>query len=229
MTVETFEKLKEEAETDSDILGFFLSGSRGKGFGGESSDYDIVMIVKDDKTQFYEEKFSAVEDKEIDLTVFSYSEFEHHAEWGGDKQWDRYNYAHCRALVDKNGTIQTMIDEKGKVPEDELKHFIEGALDAYINYLFRSLKCHRDGNILGARLEATYSIPFMLDVVFAIHGRRLRPYYKYLEWELKTYQLEKLTMSPNEFMAGLAQILDDADPSIQQRYLEAIEETCKIL
>ena len=45
---EIFEELLNEAKNDENITGFFLGGSRGKGYENDLSDYDLQMIVKKD-------------------------------------------------------------------------------------------------------------------------------------------------------------------------------------
>ncbi len=97
-------------------------------------------------------------------------------------------------------------------------------LDGYINYLYRSLKCHRGNDLMAARLEAAFSIPYFLDVIFALHDRRLRPYYKYLEWELTTFPLKKFPMKPKQILNVISKILDDADIKMQQKLLKISEE-----
>jgi hypothetical protein len=128
-----------------------------------------------------------------------------------------------KALIDKNGKIQKLIDEKGKVPEKNFSMFIVNSLDAYINYLYRSLKCIRDGDIEAARLEAAFSIPSFLNVIFAIHNGRLRPYYKYLKWELKSFPLTKFPITAEEIVDNLMKILDNADCKTQQKFLKTTE------
>ncbi|MFQ5951685.1 MAG: nucleotidyltransferase domain-containing protein, partial [Candidatus Geothermarchaeales archaeon] len=44
---EIFVRLQEEVLKNSDVLGFFLGGSRGKGLVTMHSDYDIYVVVKD--------------------------------------------------------------------------------------------------------------------------------------------------------------------------------------
>ena len=94
----------------------------------------------------------------------------------------------------------------------------------YINYLYRSLKCIRDGDIEAARLEAAFSIPSLLDVNFAIHKGRLRPYYKYLKWELKSFPLTKFPMTGQEIVSNLMKILINADYKVQQKFLIISEQ-----
>lgn len=71
-----------------------------------------------------------------------------------------------KATIDKlDGEIQRLVDEKGNIPKDQLKGFIERHLVGYINYVYRSLKTHRDNLQLAYRLEATVSIGILFDVI----------------------------------------------------------------
>jgi len=63
-----------------------------------------------------------------------------------------------------------------------------------------------------------------LNVIFAIHNGRLRPYYKYLKWELKTFSLTKLPIDAEEIIRILMKILDSADLKTQQQLLRITEE-----
>ena len=107
-----------------------------------------------------------------------------------------------------------------------VKKFISSNLDAYINFFYRSLKCIRDENIPAARLEAAYSIPFFLGIIFAIHNRRLRPYYKYLKWELENYSPNKFLINADELINSLMKLLNDADCIIQQKLMKIAEIVC---
>lgn len=220
---EQFAQLLEEAKTNPDIVGFFLGGSRGKGFENEQSDYDPRMIVKNEVAKTYHEKYESMVLEEIDLVVMSLSEFRDYALWGTPKAGDRYDFTHVKALVDKTGEVQKLIDDKGSIPDDNRNDFIAQTLDAYINGVYRSVKCFRNHNETGARLEASTSILYLLDLVFALHNRP-KPFYGYLERELKAYPLEKLPWSGEEFLEKLLTILSNADPETQQEILKTVEK-----
>jgi hypothetical protein len=219
-----FNRIFNEAKEDPNIIGFFLSGSRGKGLQSQYSDYDTYIIVKDDVVKDYKERYSFRKYEGIDLIVFSISEFKKYAQWGSPEAFDRYSFSHVKALIDKDGNIQELIDKMAKVPEKHLSKFIAGSLDAYINYLYRSLKCIRDGDIEAARLEAAFCLPSLLNVIFAIHNGRLRPYYKYLKWELEIFPLTKIPLKADEIISLLMKILDSADYKAQQKFLKITEQ-----
>ena len=126
--VERFEDLLEEAKADKNIIGLFLTGSRGKGFETENSDYDVDMVVKDKVAEEYKKKYE-MHTSNIDLGVSSLSEFTKYAAWQSDYHWDRYNFTHVQALIDTNGQIQKLIDEKGSIPADKKEDFIRFNLE----------------------------------------------------------------------------------------------------
>ena len=218
-----FNQLLKRAKTDENIIGLFFVGSRGKGFENEHSDYDIMMIVNNEVAGTLKGEFPKNKFENIELIVMSLSEFMQYAEWGSAFVWDRYTFSHVKALVDKTGEVQKLIDEKGLIPGLKRYDFIVESLDGYINQVFRSVKCFCNKNILGARLEASASIPSLLDVLFALHNR-LWPFYGYLEKELKAYSLEKLPWPADEFLKKILLILSTADIKIQQEILKAMEK-----
>lgn len=215
-----FNGLYEEAKNDSNILGFILTGSRGKGFATKHSDYDVYLVVKDEVLESYEKKYQKIYIG--DLGVFSLASFEDYAALGSRYEWDRYNFTHLKVLIDRNGRIQNLVDEKGRIPKEKIHSYVSDALDGYINYVYRSVKCFRDSNMIGARLEAARSIPLFLKVIFGLEGR-ITPYYKYLEWELENFPLKLFPMSSKDIIEYLLAILETANIPIQQELLKTIE------
>lgn len=160
--------------------------------------------MKDEVLESYENKFKKI--KIGDLWVISLSYFKDYAAIGSPHEWDKYNFTHLKVLIDRNCRIQKLVDEKGKIPEDKVPNYVSNSLDGYINYVFRSVKCFRDGNIVGARLEAAGSVPLFLKVIFGLEGR-ITPYYKYLEWELEKFPLKKFPMTSKDIIENLLIIL----------------------
>ncbi|MEK7480564.1 MAG: hypothetical protein AAB604_00490 [Patescibacteria group bacterium] len=221
---EIFEDLLNEAKTDENIIGFFLGGSRGKGYENDLSDYDLHMIVKDEVAEAYKKKFDR-EMPEIDLSVSSLSEFSEYAKWQSDTHWDRYDFTHVQALVDKTGgEIQKLIDEKGSIPKEKREEFINGSIDAYMNGFFRSVKSYRKKDAAGVRLEAAASIPYLLNALFALHDRAT-PFANYLSRELKRRPLEKFPWSSERLLMVLLKILKNGDLKTQQELVKIVENT----
>lgn len=217
-----FGQLIAESAADDNIIGMFLGGSRGKGFENDGSDYDIRLVVKDEVTFEYVQKYPKYFSPGIDIAVISFSEFQNYARWGSDTAWDRYEYTRAKALVDKNGMIQKIIDEKGSLPPAEIANYINEQLDAYLNYFIRSVEAGAKNNHVGLRLEAALSLPCLLNAVFAAEDR-LAPFADYLEKELDRYPLKKFPLSSRDLIFSILKILDSGDISAQ-RALEIIVE-----
>jgi hypothetical protein len=196
---ELYAAMLRRAQEDPNILGLFVGGSRGKGAATEHSDYDCDIVVADEVAVEYRARLAG-DDSGFNLAVVSLSELAAYAAIGSNREWDRYNYAHLHATVDKlDGEIQRLIDEKGALPPEVARERLPLTIDAYINSTYRALKNARDGRPLAARLDAAESVPFLLGLVFMIHGR-LRPYNKYLEWELTNWPLTDLPWSTAHFL-----------------------------
>lgn len=224
---EQFSIFLEQAKIDENVLAFWLCGSRGKGIVTDHSDYDCMMIVKDEAVEGYKTKYQGYGLPEIEVVgIFTLDEFKQYAAWDSPMAWDRYNFAHLKPLVDKTGQVQAIFDERATIPADKVEAFVSDKLGGFINQVYRSLKCLRDGNQIAARLESAESIYILLDVVFALHGK-VKPYYKYLSWELEGYPLERLPWSPSDFIAKLTTVLDSADITTQQELLVGVEKVAR--
>ena len=218
-----FQAIFDAARAEPYVLGLFLGGSRGKGFENEFSDYDICLILQDATPEPVRERYWQWNSAAIDLWGYTLSEFPNQAAWDGPEAWDRYSYTHVTALIDKcDGQIQRLIDEKGTISTERRSAWIKGQLDAYINSLYRSLKCIRKGNLRGARLEAHESIGWLLDVLFGYEGRH-RPYYGYLERELGKYPLTSIPLSSDALLAKIDAIAASADRATQQELLTMVD------
>jgi predicted nucleotidyltransferase len=224
-----FQRLLREAQDDPQIIGLVLTGSRGKGFGSDASDFDVLLVVQPEALQAYRTKFSDDQSWEgFDWWVTSLPELEPvAAAWGEPLAWEilcneRYSFADVSVLLDKTGQVQRLVEEKGGIPEERRLPIVFTALGAYTNSLYRSLKCLRNGNALGARLEAADAIGHALTVIFALEGRH-RPYYGYLARELEARPLARFPLPADELLAMLATILESADAGTQQRLLGIID------
>ncbi len=218
---ETFEALLDSAKADPDILAFWLDGSRGKGRPGPFSDYDCSLIVVDDRLGHYRERFAGLPPG-IDLTILTLAQFVDLAAWDSDQRWMRYNFAHLAPLVDKTGEIARLMAEKARAPDLEVVAFIDGSLDHFTNQIHRALKCLRDGDPVAARLEGAEAVAPLLDAVFALNGGRLRPYFKYLSWELGGHPLPDCPWSPDQLVAALLSLLD-GEPAVYRELFAMAE------
>jgi predicted nucleotidyltransferase len=223
-----FEELRRTAEGDPGVLGFVLAGSRGRGFAHEESDYDCALFVREERRAEFEHLRDALP-RGVELRVFTPASFRAHAAWGSELTWDRYTWAHLRVEADRTGgELQRLLDEKARVPPEHLRGYVAGSLDGYLNQLFRSLKCLRAGDLACARLEAAGSVRPLLQALFAVHDRRLVPYYKYLAWELERFPLHRLELGGGELVRLLLAVQADADAAAQRRLYAAAERLFRV-
>ena len=213
------------AETSSDVLAFWLTGSRGKGRETAASDYDCTLIVRDEVFDAWRARHAGRDGGRTDCSVMTLQTLRAHAAWGGPDAWDRYSYAHVRVLVDRtDGRCQKIIDQKARVPTGEVGGFIDQRLDHYLNQTYRSLKCLRDGLPSAARLEAAEGVAPLLDALFALDHGRLRPFYKYLDWELSAHPL-----AAGQALAAKAPALLDTNTEVLKGLLRDAEQLFRIV
>ena len=82
---------------------------------------------------------------------------------------------------------------------------------------------HRDGRPLEARLDAAESVPWLLDVVFAMAGR-VRPYNKYLPWELERHPVPGW---PAGALLPLVERILTGEPAAVREAFSHVEAACR--
>ena len=202
----------DEAHGD-DLLGILLSGSAGRDYATERSDLDVVVVLADDAAA----SRSTVHSPDVDEAVDSWSELSEVPPFGSEGWWFRWSYAHAPVLLDRTGGQLAAAARRQAVVTDEEADAIlidHDRLDGWINFAYRALKNDRDGRRFEARLDASESVPWLLDVVFSLAGR-VRPYNKYLPWELHHHPVEGW---PADELLGVLERTIAGDP-------EAIRDT----
>ena len=174
----TFDALLREAQADPDVVGVALGGSRGKGAHvTERSDHDLWVVVRNEEAlRRWVELHPSRHGDPIEVLLATLDAFRRH---GPD-----YAFAHVTPLLDRGG-FAALLAEKGRVDPGSA----EEPLDGYVNLLYRAAKNARDGRRLEARLDAAESVPYLLEFLFRSFGR-VRPYNKWLRWELEHHPLE---------------------------------------
>jgi predicted nucleotidyltransferase len=179
-----FRELLAYAEDDDGVLGLFVFGSRSReGFADESSDYDVGVVVREDSLEAFDARWPYEHGAPVEVASTTLAGLRDHAEPGTPSAWARYQYAHVELLVDKSGEVSAILAEKARLPDEHRLSIAADALDAYVNSTYRSLRDHDRGLHLAARLDAAESVPHLLTAIFAF-DERVRPFNKYLEWEL---------------------------------------------
>ncbi|MFA5954862.1 MAG: nucleotidyltransferase domain-containing protein [Patescibacteria group bacterium] len=218
-----FEQILEKAKNDNRVVGLILAGGRGKGMFTENSDYDVLVVTTNEAASAVEKDYKG-EQGVIDIGVRSLEEFRNHATVGSAEEWDRYTFAHTKAQIDKTGEVQKIIDEKGILPEDKILAISKHALGGYLNSLYRSVKNHRDGNQFASHFDACESLSWLLTFLFATEGR-VRPYNKFLKWELDNYPLKNLPIKSEDFLHKIASVMESGDIGVQKEFHIIAEQT----
>jgi hypothetical protein len=221
---EAYAELRALAKRDPNVVGLFLGGSRGKGLASEYSDYDVYLIV-DKKVGEYRRRFPLRRGDDPEVIVLSLAEFRRHAAIGSEDEWNRYTFAHVTAELDRTGEIQQLLDEKGSLPKEAARAIAAEALDAYINQYYRSAKNFRDGDELAGRFDAAESVPYFLVTLFALH-ERVRPYNKYLRWELEQHPLPGAEWSASRLLPLLEAVVA-GDLSAQRLLFRDVERLAR--
>jgi hypothetical protein len=179
-----YEQWLEFARREERILGVVVTGSRGRGaLVHDASDWDLRVVVRDGHEAFAD-TLDTPHGSEVEVSAATLSHFR-----SATPEWDRYSYAHAAIPVDKlDGRIARLAAEKGRLADDEAKQVARDALAAYTNALYRSLRDAERGLELAARLDAADAASGLLTAIFALE-RRVRPFNKYLRWELETHPL----------------------------------------
>jgi hypothetical protein len=103
--------------------------------------------------------------------------------------WQRYAFRGATVLLDRlDGRIATLVEAQATPTAQQAREWAAENLDAYINQAYRTAKSRRDGRPIEARLDEMETAGWFLATLFPLYGR-LRPYNKYLRWELATFPL----------------------------------------
>jgi hypothetical protein len=177
-----FEDLVARATPDPQVLGLILTGSHARDMATEHSDHDVLVVVESFTRAWPE---PVIRTPELDTIPYL-------LEWLSDTsdKWQRWVFRGARVLLDRtDGTVLAdLCRAQATLTPQETHDWSREYLDGYINQIYRAAKNRRDGLLTLARLELMESVAWFLDTLFALHGR-VRPYNKYLRWELENYPL----------------------------------------
>jgi hypothetical protein len=187
-----------DARADHNVLGIVVFGSRGKGaYVRATSDWDVFVVVREQRGERPFVHGAHLETVEVTLE-----------ELRNQPPWNRYSLAGVEPQLDKTGEVAAALRDATAVDPAAAAE----PLDGYVNMLYRSLKNARLGLELASLLDAQESIPWFLEFLFTVHGR-LRPYNKWLEWELEQHPLPP---SNSLLLARIERIARTGDIAEQQ-------------
>ncbi|MDT0268035.1 hypothetical protein RM844_17275 [Streptomyces sp. DSM 44915] len=215
------------AHAEPTVLGLVLSGSQvHDGMPTGTSDHDLHVVVAPDAADWITAS-DGFRSAELDLVVMTLDEFRRRGHPGDGWEWARYAYVHARVLLDRlGGGIGEILDRKRRLTPDERASATDGYLDAYTNQTYRSLKSFRDGRPEAGRWDAAESVPLLWSALFALHGR-VRPYNKYLRWELTRQPLGAGRWAVDPLLATGRRLLTTGDPALQREVFGAVEELAR--
>jgi hypothetical protein len=116
-------------------------------------------------------------------------------------------------LYDRTGEIDRIFTSLRRMPTERAQTAVAGWYDDYLNGFFRSLKCWRQGNTLGGRMEAAQTADILLNLLFALECR-WRPYSSRLIFHL--HHLAGQGWQPGELQEILLDLITTGDPTRQQ-------------
>ena len=177
-----------DREHGDNFLGLVLSGSAGRGLATDRSDVDVDVILE----TVPDGHGGTSKSPTIDEGATALSELDELPTFGTDGWWYRWSYAWSPVLLDRTGGALTdAVRRQALVSPEEADSILiqHDRLDGWLNYAYRALKSDRDGRELERRLDAVESVPWLLDTIFSFAGR-VRPYHKYLPWELREHPID---------------------------------------
>ncbi|SNS63152.1 Nucleotidyltransferase domain-containing protein [Asanoa hainanensis] len=196
----TYADVLARAEADPDVVGVILTGSQARGTAGPHSDWDVLVVVRSHAPRWTTSLTPA-----LDTAVLTVAELADVSD-----RWARYAYRGAVVLLDRGG-IAELVHAQAALSPDEVDAFVRAELDGYINFVYRAAKSRRDGHHDLARLDEIEAGPWFLWTLFAIYGR-VRPYNKYLRWELEHHPLpapwtfERVTDLPSALFDDLERV-----------------------
>jgi hypothetical protein len=204
-----------EAQADPDCLGLILTGSRGAGQAADDSDYDVVWVLTDLAYQARADQGDlrdharAVDGRKVELAYVSPAILE---DMAAHPTWRNPDYATAVVLFDRGGELPNLVAAVTTLPTDRAQHTAASSYDAYLNGYYRSVKAHRRGDELGARLQAAESVVYLVKTLFALRGR-LAPHHDRLLRQLAL--VDDLAWAPGTIAPRLLELLRTADPGLQ--------------
>lgn len=203
------------------LLGLVLTGSAGRGLATSRSDLDVFVVLTDEAASGRATDHSP----DVDEIPVSWSELTAPGEFGSEDWYARWAFAWAPVLLDRtSGSLAAAVLAQARVDDAEAERILieHDRLDGWVNYAYRALKSDRDGRALERRLDAAESVPWLLDTIWSLAGR-VRPYHKYLPWELRAHPLPGW---PADVLLPLLERTLDGDPAAVRETFARVSAAC---
>lgn len=224
----TYEAFLQVAADEPHIIGVVLFGSQSReGMPTVWSDYDVYVIVDDEAPDTLLTYADGFHSSHLDAVFMRLADFRAYALPGHPAWWDAYAFVGAKVALDRaGGLIAELVAAKTVLDASAARRRALRFLDAYTNSAYRSLKNHRDGRRTAAVLDAAESISTLLPTLFALHGR-IRPFNKYLQWELERRPLHGAQWAADVLLERLDRIRLTADPDTQSEMFRGVESLAR--
>lgn len=212
--------LRAEGAADPDVLGILVTGSRGVGAVTAESDYDAIFVVSDEtRDRYTRENREPPRGRTLDPTIDT-ADIQWHECPRTLREYNTFGVDVCRVVYDRTGELTALAEELSRMPEQQARETVESSYEAYLNLVYRSLKCWRRGDELGARLPAAQSVDALMQTLFAL-DRSWAPFASRLYLHLD--KLSGQGWQPGELRTMLLNLLTASDPHRQQAYARRID------
>jgi predicted nucleotidyltransferase len=208
---------------DPAIVGIVLTGSAARGMANGHSDVDVYVVLADGAKPRRAEKSRFLDELPVML-----DELETPDAFGTEGWWNRWSFAWAQVLRDDTGgRVTAAVRRQATLDEHEQRNILTHGdrLDGWLNFAYRAAKSTRDGRPSEARFDAAESVPWLLDVIFTLSGR-VRPYNKYLPWELRSHPLAVPEWTAEALLPELEAMLDGDLDALRAVY-PAVDRECR--
>jgi hypothetical protein len=183
----------------------------------------VRLVVRDEAFDDCAERYATPHGSPVEVVVFRLSSFALACLPGSGSEWDRYSYVRAELVLDTpDAQIAELVAAKATLSEDEAARVAADALDDYVNSYYRSARNHQNDLALESHLDAAESVGPLLTTLFAL-DRRVRPFNKFLAFELELEPLPGEAWASERLLARVRTIVASGDLATQQELFRDIE------
>jgi predicted nucleotidyltransferase len=215
--------LLNDVNEDANVVAVLISGSYAhRQLSTARSDVDLHLVVSEPDPRRRRERRGA-----LDIAVWTVDELRDVPGPSDPGWWQRYIFRRPAFLKETaDGEVRRLAERWGRLTGAESKAVLESHLDGYLNSLYRSLKSARDGLALQSHLDATESLTWALPSIFAF-DKRVRPYNKYLRWDLLQEPLSRPDWETERLLGWLDLIVRRGDVDAQRALFATVEQAAR--
>lgn len=214
--IEDIKRMLMPNSENPDLLGILLMGSISADAYDSKSDIDLLAIYDKKKPDLIVPETSMKWDidymtKEEILNI-------------DESDWRANSFLTAKVLIDKMGCLNDTIYSicsLDKLTEQQMKNRVSGSLGAYLNAFYRSMKAKRRNNRLGALLEASDSIRYLIFCLYSFNSL-IPPYEDRIEATID--MVKELPMEREDLCLIITQIAETADREKQSVLFKAVEK-----